>query len=94
MQVPFLYNLGEIPEKEGQKQGADVRSIYVRIRIVAAESPHAGYEVFIPLNREVVYMTIGRFYFFDFSDRQSHQITIKCFEAAINFGPVALQPIL
>src|SRR5207302_1796466 len=61
---------------------------------VAAETSHAGDEVLVPLNREVVDITIRRFDRGDRPDRQRHEITVNRLEAAIDGRIGAIQLLL
>ncbi len=64
-----------LPVKEREQQRADVGAIDVGVRVVATKSAHAGDEVFIALDREVIDIPVAGLYRLDAEDGQGHQIT-------------------
>src|SRR3989442_725537 len=60
VEVPANDHLGHVAEEEGEQQGADVRPIDIRVRIVGCQASNTTDEVFVAFYREVVDVLSGR----------------------------------
>ena len=82
--VPALDQVRNLPVEEREQQRADVRTVHVRVGVVAAEATHPRDEILVGLDREVVDVAVARRDFLDRHDRQGHQVAIERVEPAID----------
>ena len=81
--VPGLDQLLHLAEQEREDQGPDVGAVDVRVGVVSRDAAHAGDEVLVGLDREVVDLSADRLHLLDARDGQRHQVAADRLEAAV-----------
>ena len=78
--MPALDEHTHLTVEERQQERADVAAINVRVGVVRTQAAHAGDEIFISLDGEVVNVAPRCGYLIQGLDRQRHQVPVQEFE--------------